>query len=452
MKKRKKIIIMGAAGRDFHNFNVFFRKNHSYEVVAFTAEQIPGIAGRRYPPELSGKLYPNGIPIFRESQLPKLIKKYGVEEVVLAYSDLPHMHVMHKASIVNAAGADFKLMGIRDTMLKSKKPVIAITAVRTGCGKSPTTLQITRMLKRKRVRFVVVRHPMPYGDLSRQVVQRFERFEDLDKYNCTIEEREEYGPHLENLNTIYAGVDYQKILRRAEREADVIVWDGGNNDFPFFKPDLWVTLTDALRPGHEVSYYPGELNLRMADVVIINKEDAAPKKNCEVIKQNIQKLNPRATVIDANSQIIVEKGYRIRKKKVVVIEDGPTLTHGNLSVGAGYIAARRFQANIIDPRKYAVGSIKETFKKYGNLKRIIPAMGYSKKQVSELKETINKAKADAVVIGTPIDLRKLINMNKPAVRIRYKISERGKPKLEGIINKFIKKHKLSRWKWKGRKR
>jgi len=429
---------MGAAGRDFHNFNVYFRNNSRYNVVAFTAAQIPNIAGRRYPKELSGKLYPKGIPIYLEKDLPKLIKKFYVDMVVLAYSDLPYMHVMHKSAIVNAAGADFWLMGPKSTMLKSRVPVVAVCAVRTGCGKSPTTREICRIFKDRGIKFVVVRHPMPYGVLRKQECQRFENYEDLERYECTIEEREEYEPHLEHGDILYAGVDYEKILRKAEKEANVIIWDGGNNDMPFFRPDLLIVLTDPHRPGHERTYYPGEANLHMADVVIINKEKTAKKQDIELVRKNIKKVNSNALIIDANSKIIIRGEEPIRGKRLLIVEDGPTLTHGGMSYGAGYIAAKRYNCKIIDPRPFAVGSIKKTFEKFPHLGKVLPAMGYGKEQMKELEKTINKAKCDVVIIGTPIDLRRLLKINKPAVRIRYELEQIGKPNLEDILKKFLK--------------
>jgi len=434
---KRKVILAGAAGRDFHNFNVFFRNNPNYEVVAFTAEQIPNISKRKYPRELAGKGYPKGIKIYPEKDLPKLIKKFKVDEVVLAYSDLNYIDVMHKSAVANAAGADFKLMGPKSTMLKSKKKVIAVCAVRTGCGKSQTTREICNILDRLEKPYVVVRHPMPYGDLKKQEVQRFATFRDLEKHNVTIEEREEYEPHIAEGHVVYAGVDYGKILEKTEKEADIILWDGGNNDFPFYKPDLHIVLTDPHRPGHEKIYYPGEANLRMADVVLVNKADSASKDDIEIVEKNAKELNPKAKIIEAESEIVVEQPMVIRNKKVLIVEDGPTLTHGQMSFGAGYIAARKMKCDIIDPRKHAVGSIKEIYKKYPHLGKILPAMGYNKKQRKELEKTINKAKCDVVVIGTPIDLRKIMKMNKPAVRIRYKLKERGKPKLEKIVKKYV---------------
>uniref|UniRef100_UPI0018E08DD1 cyclic 2,3-diphosphoglycerate synthase n=1 Tax=Thermotoga profunda TaxID=1508420 RepID=UPI0018E08DD1 len=438
---RRKVIIMGAAGRDFHNFNTYFRDNEDYEVVAFTATQIPDIEGRVYPPELAGKLYPKGIPIESESKLVELIKKHDVDEVVLAYSDLPHQYVMEKAAVVTSAGADFKLMGPRHTMIKSKKPVVAVCAIRTGCGKSQTTRRVLDILRSKGLKVVSIRHPMPYGNLVEQKVQRFATYEDLDKYKCTIEEREEYEPHIDRRSVIYAGVDYEAILRSAEAEdPDVILWDGGNNDFPFYKPDLMIVVTDPHRPGHEVTYYPGMTNLLMADVVVINKEETADPQGIETVRKNIEKWNPNAIVIDASSPIFVEDYSKIKGKRVLVVEDGPTLTHGEMKYGAGFVAAKKFGASqIIDPRPFAVGSIVETYKKYNHLDLILPAMGYGEKQIKELEKTINSSDAELVIIGTPIDLRRVMNLNKPAVRVKYELQEIGKPDLEDVLNNFVKK-------------
>jgi len=435
---KRRVVIMGAAGRDFHNFNLCFRNNGGYEVVCFTAEQIPDIADRRYPPELSGRLYPRGIPIHPESDLPEIISNKRIDMVVLAYSDLPHMEVMHKASLVNALGPDFVLMGTGSTMLKSSKPVIAVTAVRTGAGKSQTTREISRILKSLGKRVAVVRHPMPYGDLRKQICQRYEKYEDLDKYDCTIEEREEYEPLIEDSDLLFAGVDYQRILKEAEKEADVIIWDGGNNDTPFFKPDLHIVMADPHRPGHELSFYPGETNLRMADVIIINKERTAPKSGIKMVKENIKKVNPSALVVDAASVISVSDPSLIRGKRVLVIEDGPTLTHGGMAYGAGTIAARRFSARPVDPRPYASGSIKKLFRKYPHLGKVLPAMGYSDKQLKELQKTINSAKCDAVIIGTPIRLSRIIRINKPVVRIRYTLEEISRPDLDQIVARFLR--------------
>ena len=436
---KTKVIIMGAAGRDFHNFNVFFRDNPDYEIVAFTATQIPDIEGRKYPSELAGENYPDGIPIYAEDELPDLIKKFNADQVVLAYSDLPYAHVMEKSAVVNASDADFILMGPKNTMLKSEKPVIGVCAVRTGCGKSQTSRKIFKILKDKGLRVSSIRHPMPYGDLTKQVCERFASYDDLDKYNCTIEEREEYEPYIDIGGVVYAGVDYEKILREAEKESDVIIWDGGNNDFPFIKPDLFITVVDPHRPRHEISYYPGEVNLRMADVVVINKMDSAKPENVKVVKNNIKNRNPNAKIIEADSPVIVDKPEIIKNKKVLVVEDGPTLTHGGMRYGAGFIAAQKFNAKIIDPRKYAVGSIKKTYEKYGHLEKILPAMGYGEKQVKELETTINKAECDSVVIGTPIDLGRILKINKPSTRVRYELEERGKPDLEDVLKEFLKK-------------
>lgn len=440
MSKRK-VIIMGAAGRDFHNFNTYFRDNPNYEVVLFTATQIPDIEGRVYPPELAGSLYPNGIPIEPESRLVELIKAHNVDEVVLAYSDLPHQYVMEKAAIVTSAGADFKLMGPMHTMIESKKPVISICAIRTGCGKSQTTRRVLDILRAKGKKVISIRHPMPYGNLVEQKVQRYATYEDLDKYKCTIEEREEYEPHIDRKSVIYAGVDYEAILRQAEQEdPDIILWDGGNNDFPFYKSDLMVVVVDPHRPGHEVSYYPGMTNLLMADVIVINKEETANSEGIEIIRKNIEKWNPTAVVVDASSPIFVDDHSSIKGKRVLVVEDGPTLTHGEMRYGAGFVAAKKFGASeIIDPRPFAVGSIIDTYKKYDHLDSILPAMGYGEKQIRELEQTINNSDADLVVIGTPIDLRRVMKLNKPAVRVKYELQEIGKPDLEDVITDFLKK-------------
>ncbi|MGB9855248.1 MAG: cyclic 2,3-diphosphoglycerate synthase [Caldisericum exile] len=432
--EKVRVIIMGAAGRDFHNFNVFFRNRHEYEVVAFTATQIPNIEGRVYPKELAGELYPNGIPIYPESDLPKLIKDLNVHRVVFAYSDVPHEYVMHKASIVLANGADFWLMGPDATMVKSTKPVVSVCAVRTGSGKSQTTRKVVRILREMGKKVVSIRHPMPYGNLVEQAVQRFATYEDLDRYKCTIEEREEYEPHIDLGAVIYSGVDYEKILREAEKEADIIVWDGGNNDFPFYKSDLRIVVADPLRAGHELTYHPGETNFRSADVIVINKEDTADFESIEIVRNHAREVNPNAVIIDAASPIFVDNGEIVRGKKVVVVEDGPTLTHGEMSYGAGYIAARKLGASeIISPVPYAVGSIKSTYEKYSQTKDVLPAMGYSDVQIRELEQTINSIPADVVVIGTPIDLRRVIKINKPAVRVRYELQEIGKPDLKDIL-------------------
>jgi len=436
---KRRVVIMGAAGRDFHNFNVFFRKNKDYEVVAFTAAQIPGIANRTYPKELAGKLYPKGIPIYPEKTLPQIIKKEKVDEVVLAYSDLSYVDVMHKAAIILAEGADFRLMGPETTMLKSKRFVISVCAVRTGAGKSPTTRKICQLLKSKGIKFVVVRHPMPYGDLNKMVVQRFSTKTDLNKYGSTIEEREEYEPHIESGNIVYAGVDYEQILRQAEREADVIVWDGGNNDLPFIKPNLHIVIADARRPGHELLYYPGEANLRMADVVIVNKIDTANPVDIETVIGNVNMINPKAIIIKAAMPGFIDRPELIRGKRVLAIEDGPTLTHGGLNFGAASIIAKNLGAYIISPRDKAVGSIREVYSQYPHLGAVLPAMGYSKKQIDELEQTINSVECDSVLVGTPVDLRNILNINKPAARVRYEIQEIGKPNLEDILDKFLRK-------------
>jgi len=432
---RKRVIIMGAAGRDFHNFNVYFRDNRQYEVVAFTATQIPNIEGRKYPRSLAGSLYPKGIPIYPESDLPALIEKHRVEQVIFAYSDISHEDLMHKASAVLAEGADFRLMGGNQTMLKSKVPVLAICAVRTGSGKSQTTRKAAKILKGRGKRVVVVRHPMPYGDLKKQAVQRFAKLGDLDGYDCTIEEREEYEPHIELGIIVYAGVDYEKILRQAEKEADIVIWDGGNNDTPFYRPDLHITIVDPHRPRHGMTYHPGETNLRMADVVIINKMDTANREEILECRETIRLINPSAKVIEAASPIKVAKPGMIRGKRVLVIEDGPTVTHGGMAFGAGLIAAEDHGAKeIIDPRPFAVGSIKETFAKYTHLTKVLPAMGYSRTQVRELEQTINAIDCDVVVSGTPIDLNRILKANKPIIRTHYELEEIGKPDLEEVLS------------------
>lgn len=427
-------VIMGAAGRDFHNFNVYFRNNPEYEVVAFTATQIPGIAGRIYPPNLSGPRYPNGISIFPEEDLPKIIKEKNVEQVVFAYSDLSHEEVMHKASLVLACGADFRLMGPQTTMLKSTLPVISVCAVRTGAGKSTVSRTVSCSLKKLYGRVVVVRHPMPYGELEKEVCERFATYEDLNRFECTIEEREEYEPHIDMGNIVYAGVDYEKILREAEKEADVILWDGGNNDLPFYKPDVQIVVTDPFRPGDELSYHPGEANLRMADVVVINKVDTAPKKNVASVRKNIETANPKATIVEAASEIHVDDKSHIKGKRVVAIEDGPTVTHGGMKEGVGAIAARKFGAKkLIDPRRFAVGSIKRVYEKFPHLGHVLPAMGYGAKQVKELEDTMAAIDCDSFVLGTPIDLRRIMKVTKPAVRVRYEIKETTRPTLDEIL-------------------
>ena len=436
---KKKVIIMGAAGRDFHNFNVYFRNNEEFEVIAFTATQIPNIEGRKYPKELAGKLYPDGIPIYPEDELENLIKKHNVDLVVFAYSDVSHEYVMHRASRAMAAGANFMLMGADSTMLKSRKPVIAVCAVRTGSGKSQTTRRVAEILKKLGKKTVVIRHPMPYGDLTKQIVQRFETFEDLDKHNCTIEEREEYEPHLERGNIVYAGVDYGKILEQAEEEADVILWDGGNNDMPFYKPDLLIVVADPHRPYHEITYHPGETNLRMADVIVINKVETAYPEDIETVRENARASNPDAIILEAASPIFVENSEQIKGKRVLVVEDGPTLTHGEMSYGAGVVAAEKYGAReLVDPRPYAVDSIKSTYEKYQQIGALLPAMGYSKEQLQELEETINRTPADLVVVATPINLGKILNLNKPYVRVKYELQEIGRPTLQDIIVKFFR--------------
>ena len=427
---------MGAAGRDFHNFNTFYRDNEKYEVVAFTATQIPNIDGRKYPAELAGKLYPDGIKIYPESELPELIKKFEVDEVVFAYSDVPYDYVMHKSALVNSLGADFRLMGTKETQVKSTKPVVAICAVRTGCGKSQTTRRVAAILQEMGLKVAAIRHPMPYGDLVKQRVQRFATYADLDKHECTIEEREEYEPHLDNGVIVYAGVDYEAILREAEKEVDVVLWDGGNNDFAFYKPDLQITVADPLRPGHESAYYPGEVNVRVADVVVINKVDTANPDDVIKVRENIHNINPNAVIIEGASPIYVDDPEAIRGKRVLVVEDGPTLTHGGMKIGAGWVAARRFGAKeIVDPRPFAVGEILATYKKYPDTGKILPAMGYGEQQIRDLEKTIENADVDMVIIGTPIDLTRVMKINRPSQRVRYELEEIGKPDLEDILKK-----------------
>lgn len=433
-----RVIIMGAAGRDFHNFNCYFRNNPAYQVVAFTAAQIPDIEGRVYPPSLAGEKYPDGIPIYAEEELPELIKKYDVDQVVFAYSDVSYDYIMHKSAVVNAAGADFRIMGPKNTMLKSQRKVIAITAIRTGSGKSQTTRYVSKLLTDAGQKVAVIRHPMPYGNLEEQVVMRFASYEDLDRFQCTIEEREEFEPHIDAGIVVYAGIDYELILRQAEAEADVILWDGGNNDLPFYESDLHIVIVDPHRAGHETSYYPGETNLRMADIAIINKVDSAEPSWVEAVKEAVIKSNPGAEIILANSPITVEQPESIKGKKVLVVEDGPTLTHGEMAYGAGSIAAQDLgAAELIDPRPYAVGSIRETFAKYNHLSNLLPAMGYGKTQIAELERTINSSPAEMVIIGTPIDLRRIMSIDKPAVRVRYDLEEIGTPKLLHLIAKIL---------------
>lgn len=432
---KTRVIIMGAAGRDFHNFNVYFRGNPDYEVVAFTAAQIPNITGRIYPPELTGPGYPQGIPIYPESNLPRLIREFDIDQVVFAYSDISHEYVMHKASLVLACGADFRLMGAGTTMLRAKVPVVAVCAVRTGSGKSQTARRVCDILQEMSRKRVVVRHPMPYGDLEKQICQRFASYDDLDKHKCTIEEREDYEPHIERGVVVFAGVDYQRILREAEREAEVIVWDGGNNDLPFFVPALHIVVADPHRAGHELRYHPGEANLRMADVVVINKIDTADLEDIATVRENVRAVNPDAVIIEAASPIFVENPETINGKRVLIVEDGPTLTHGEMSYGAGTVAAKRFgAAEIIDPRPYAVGSIVETFQRYPQTGALLPAMGYSKRQIEELEETINATPCDLVLVATPIDLRRLLKrVEHPMDRVRYELQEIGRPTLADIL-------------------
>jgi len=430
------VLIMGAAGRDFHNFNVYFRDNPEYNVVAFTATQIPNIEGRVYPPSLAGARYPKGIPIYPEGDLDRLMRERNVHQVVFAYSDVPHTYVMHKASQVIAAGPDFRLMGVAATALQAHKPVVSVCAVRTGAGKSQTTRRVSDILRGLGYRVAAVRHPMPYGDLARQAAQRFASYEDLEAADCTIEEREEYEPHLARGVLVFAGVDYGRILEMAEKEVDVVLWDGGNNDLPFFRSDMHIVVVDPHRPGHEEAYHPGEANVRMADVLVINKVDTAPAESVLKVRANLERLNPRAIVIEAASPIFVDDPGAIRGKRVLVVEDGPTLTHGEMAYGAGWVAARRFGAGeIIDPRPYAVGSIAATYAKYPTTGQVLPAMGYGNGQMRELEQTINNAKADLVLIGTPIDLARILDLNKPTQRIRYELQEIGQPTLSDLLEK-----------------
>ena len=433
----KNVILMGAAGRDFHNFNVFFRDKKNFRVAAFTATQIPDIEDRKYPAVLAGSLYPEGIPIYPEESLPSLIKERGIDEVYFSYSDVSHEYIMHKASEVLAAGASFTLLGPRETMIKSNLPLISVCAVRTGSGKSQTSRKIALLLKAKGRKVVVIRHPMPYGDLAKQKIQRFASYEDMIKEKCTIEEMEEYEPHIKNGIVVYAGVDYGAILKQAEQEADIILWDGGNNDFSFYKADLEIVVADPHRPGHELLYHPGETNFRRAHVIVINKIDSADKENVERVLENINKFNPEAAVIRANSLILVQNGEDISGKKVLVVEDGPTLTHGEMRYGAGVIAATKYRASqIVDPRPFAAGSIKKTFQKFTHLDRVLPAMGYGNQQIAELEQTIDKADCDLVVVATPIDLSRLIRTNKRMLRVTYELEEIGSPNLEEILKEF----------------
>ncbi|MCL2396955.1 MAG: cyclic 2,3-diphosphoglycerate synthase [Defluviitaleaceae bacterium] len=442
---QKKIIIIGAAGRDFHNFNVVYRDNPSYKIIAFTAAQIPNIADRKYPAALAGALYPDGIPIYEQNDLERLIKEFDVDECVFSYSDVTYNEVMAAGAVVNAAGADFTLLGPKNTMLKSTKPVIAVGAIRTGCGKSQTSRRIAEILMANGLKTIVIRHPMPYGDLAAQKVQRFAAIEDLAKHECTIEEMEEYEPHIQRGNIIYAGVDYAAILHAAENDpdgCDVILWDGGNNDFPFYNPDLMVTVVDPHRPGHELGYYPGEVTLRISDIVVINKIDSADFENIQHVRKNIEFVCPNAVVVDAASAITVENPETIRGKRVLVIEDGPTLTHGEMKIGAGIVAARRFGAcEIIDPRPYAVGDITETYRKYPNIGPLLPAMGYSEKQMADLAQTIEATQCDSVIVATPIDLKRIIEIKKPYTRADYSLQEIGTPTMEDALADFLKKIK-----------
>lgn len=436
---QRKVIIMGAAGRDFHNFNVFFRDNEDYKVVAFTATQIPGIDDKKYPASLAGKLYPKGIEILPEAELPKLIKKHKVDLVVLAYSDLHHEDVMHKASLVNASGADFMLMGSKNTMVKTSKPLVTVCSVRTGCGKSQTTRAVINALKDKGLKVVSIRHPMPYGDIAAQKVQRYAKISDLKKHKCTIEEMEEYEPHIRMNSVIYSGVDYEAIVREAEKEADVIVWDGGNNDIPFYTSDkqLNIVVVDPHRPGDEVTYYPGETNLHMADVIVINKIDSADLDDINEVRANIRSINKTAKVVDGASPLSVDKPELIADKRVLVVEDGPTLTHGNMAYGAGVIAAEKYGcAEFVDPRPWAVGDIAQTFEKYQDIGIVLPAMGYSDQQIKDLEATINATECDAVVIATPIDLRRLIKIKHPACQVQYDLQEIGRPTIADVLKDF----------------
>ncbi|MBW8050414.1 MAG: GTPase [Cytophagales bacterium] len=440
---KKNVIIIGAAGRDFHNFNTYFRNNPDYNVVAFTAAQIPDIEDRKYPAALAGDQYPSGIPIYLEEELPKLIKKHNVDDCVFSYSDVSYNYVMGMGAIVNAAGANFVLLGTRDTMIKSTKPLVAVGAIRTGCGKSQTSRRLVELLMAKGLKVVAIRHPMPYGDLTKQGVQRFATVDDLKKHNCTIEEMEEYEPHVIRGNVIYAGIDYEAIIREAEKEADVILWDGGNNDFPFYKPDLTVIVTDPHRAGHELSYYAGEINLRNADVVVINKMDSASMEDTQIVRDSIAKVNPDAIVVDAASPISVDKPEIIKGKRVLAIEDGPTLTHGEMKYGAAIVAARKFGAKeLVDPRPFAVGKMAKTYEIYPNIGTLLPAMGYGDEQLKDLQETINRSDAEAVIIGTPIDLSRIIKIDKPNTRVYYDLQEIGRPNLEEVIDEFVEKYEL----------
>lgn len=433
----KKVIILGAGGRDFHNFNVYYRNNGQYRVVAFTATQIPSIENRIYPSVLAGKNYPDGIPIYPEEKLEELIKQFEVDEVVFSYSDVSHVYVMNLASRALKAGANFRLLSPKSTFLYSSKPVVAITAVRTGCGKSQTSRKVAKILKNMGFKVVVVRHPMPYGDLSRQIVQRFENPDDIIKHNCTIEEGEEYLPHIKEGHVVYAGVDYELILKEAENEADVIVWDGGNNDFPFFYPNVWITVFDPHRPGHELNYFPGEVNARMCNISVINKVDSANEENIRIVEENIRNINPDAIVVKAKSPIKIDNPELIKGKRVIVVEDGPTLTHGDMAFGAGYLIAKKYDCQIISPKPYAVGSIKQIYEKYKQVKDVLPAMGYFPEQIKELEETLNKIDADYVIIATPFDITRLMKLNKPTVFVEYYLEEENL-KLEDLLKEMLK--------------
>ena len=443
---KKNVIIIGAAGRDFHNFNTYFRGNTAYNVVAFTAAQIPDIDGRKYPPELAGDLYPNGIPIYDEKELEHLIKDLNVDDCVFSYSDLQYEKVMHKSALVNAAGANFILLGPGDTMVKSTKPVISVVATRTGCGKSQTSRKVIEYLMEKGLKVIAIRHPMPYGDLVAQKVQRFAEVADLEKHKCTVEEMEEYEPHIVRGNIIYSGVDYEAIVRAAEKDpagCDVILWDGGNNDFSFYKSDLTITVADPHRPGHELTYYPGEVNMRLADAIVINKMDSASPEGIQIVRESIEKVNPNAVVIDGASPVKVDDPSLIKDKKVLIVEDGPTLTHGEMKLGAGTIAARKFgAAEFVDPRPFTVGKLSETFEIYPNIGVLLPAMGYGEEQLRDLETTINNTECDSVIIGTPIDLNRIIDIKKPNTRVYYDLQEIGEPTMAGILNDFVKKFDL----------
>jgi predicted GTPase len=437
----QKVLILGAAGRDFHNFNVVFRHHPEFQVVAFTATQIPDIANRRYPPELAGRLYPQGIPIADEKEMERLISEQGIDVVVFSYSDVSHPTVMHLASRAVAAGADFWLLGTEHTQLRSSLPVVSVCAVRTGCGKSPVSRRVAAEVRRLGWKPVVIRHPMPYGDLAEQAVQRFARLEDLERHKCTIEEREEYEPHIVNGTVVYAGVDYEAILRQAEREGDLILWDGGNNDTPFYSSDLEIVVTDPHRPGHELGYYPGEVNLRRAHVVIINKVDTASAHNVDVVRQNVRQHNPKATIIEAACKVSVAASEQIKGRRVLVVEDGPTLTHGEMPYGAGVVAARQWgAAELMDARPYAVGSIRGTYERFTHLTTLLPAMGYSAIQRHELEETINRVPADLVLVATPVDLGAILRLNKPCVRVGYEVEERTQPSIAEILTQFTVRH------------